>query len=128
MQTMAFILTQLFIVGILVILLDELIQKGWGLGSGVSLFIMAGVAQQVLWNTFSLVPSGEGPLGVIPFIIDSVIRGTWDFALFRPNNLPSLFGLIVTIAVILVIIYIEGIRIEIPITYTKYRGFQVHTP
>jgi len=28
--------------------LDETIQKGWGLGSGISLFIMAGVAQQIL--------------------------------------------------------------------------------
>ena len=39
-------------------LLDELVQKGWGLGSGISLFIMAGVAQNVLWSTFS--PSGTG--------------------------------------------------------------------
>jgi len=85
---------------------------------------MAGVAQQVLWNIFSIIPTGEGPLGVIPFIIDSAINGTWDLVLFRGNNLPSLFGLIVTIAVILMIIYVEGIRIEIPITSTKYRGFQ----
>ena len=124
LQTMAIILTQLFIVGIIVILLDELIQKGWGLGSGVSLFIMAGVAQQVLWNLFSIIPTGEGPLGIIPFIIDSAIRGTWDLVLFRPNNLPSLFGLMITIVVIIIIIYVEGIRIEIPITSTKYRGFQ----
>ena len=34
-------------------LMDELVQKGWGLGSGISLFIMAGVAQSVLWDTFS---------------------------------------------------------------------------
>jgi preprotein translocase subunit SecY len=33
-------------VGVIVLLMDEMIQKGWGLGSGVSLFILAGVAQQ----------------------------------------------------------------------------------
>lgn len=124
LQTMGFILIQLLLVGVLVMLLDELVQKGWGLGSGISLFIMAGVAQQVLWNMFSFIPTGEGPLGIFPFIIDSAIKGSWDLVLFRHSNLPSLFGLLMTLAVILIIIYIEGVRIEIPITSTKYRGFQ----
>ena len=39
--------------GIVVMLMDELVQKGWGLGSGISLFIMAGVAQSVIWDMFS---------------------------------------------------------------------------
>ena len=39
------IFLQLLGAGVIVILLDELVQKGWGLGSGISLFIMAGVAQ-----------------------------------------------------------------------------------
>ena len=39
-------------------LLDELIQKGWGLGSGISLFIAAGVAQTILWSVFPV--AGEG--------------------------------------------------------------------
>ncbi|MEE9585763.1 MAG: preprotein translocase subunit SecY [Nitrososphaerales archaeon] len=123
-QVISILLSQLLVAGILVILLDELIQKGWGLGSGVSLFIMAGVAQQVLWNLFSIIPTGEGPLGIIPYIIDSAIKGTMDLVLFRHSNLPSLFGLFITFAAILVIVYVEGIRIEIPITSTKYRGFQ----
>src|SRR3990170_4999274 len=47
------IFIQLIFAGLVVMLLDELVQKGWGLGSGISLFIMAGVAQQILWQTFS---------------------------------------------------------------------------
>jgi len=47
------IFMQLLAAGVIVMLLDELVQKGWGLGSGISLFIMAGVAQQILWQTFS---------------------------------------------------------------------------
>lgn len=50
---MLVIFFQLIAAGIIVMLLDELIQKGWGLGSGISLLIMAGVAQQILWQTFS---------------------------------------------------------------------------
>ncbi|MHA2072947.1 MAG: preprotein translocase subunit SecY, partial [Candidatus Thorarchaeota archaeon] len=46
---------QLFVAGIIVILMDELIQKGWGLGSGVSLFIMTNVAGQVMFNALNFV-------------------------------------------------------------------------
>src|SRR4030067_3573780 len=47
------IFLQLIGAGVIVMLQDELVQKGWGLGSGISLFIMAGVAQNILWQTFS---------------------------------------------------------------------------
>ena len=47
------IFLQLIGAGVIVMLMDELVQKGWGLGSGISLFIMAGVAQTVVWDTFS---------------------------------------------------------------------------
>src|ERR687886_1928599 len=66
---------QLVGASIVVMFLDELVQKGWGLGSGISLFIMAGVAQGILWSVFSPVPAQDGPVGIIPFIIDSSING-----------------------------------------------------
>src|SRR5579872_4770956 len=44
---------ELFAASVIVMLLDELIQKGWGIGSGVSLFILAGVAQRAMWDIFS---------------------------------------------------------------------------
>src|SRR3972149_1967442 len=69
------LLGQLLAAGILVMLLDELVQKGWGLGSGISLFIMAGVAQGILWNIFSPLPAQDGPVGIFPFIIDSATNG-----------------------------------------------------
>src|SRR5215210_6951849 len=66
---------QLILTSFIVMMLDELVQKGWGLGSGISLFIMAGVAQGILWSVFSPIPADDGPVGVIPFIIDSAIHG-----------------------------------------------------
>ncbi len=51
--TIIVIFLQLIVTGIVVMLMDELVQKGWGLGSGISLFIMAGVAQTILWSSFS---------------------------------------------------------------------------
>lgn len=44
---------QLMISGIIVILLDELLQKGYGLGSGTSLFIATNVCETILWKAFS---------------------------------------------------------------------------
>jgi protein transport protein SEC61 subunit alpha len=47
------ILCQLFFAGILVLLLDELLQKGYGLGSGISLFIATNICENILWRSFS---------------------------------------------------------------------------
>lgn len=121
--TAIIILIQLFVAVMVVMLLDELIQKGWGLGSGISLFILAGVAQTIMWDAFSLLPSGKGPLGVIPHLVNSTLAGVPQTSFMREGSLPSVLTLIFTIIVFLIIIYAEGVKIEIPITSTKYRGF-----
>jgi len=121
---------ELFAASVIVMLLDELVQKGWGLGSGVSLFILAGVAQRMMWDIFSpiQVPLTQGVstyYGIVPYLINATAAGKPLNALFRVNapQFPTLFGLILTIVAMLIIIYVEGMRIEIPITSTKYRGF-----
>lgn len=113
---------------IIVMFLDELVQKGWGLGSGISLFIMAGVAQGILWSLFSPVPAEDGPVGIFPFIIDSAVHGDLSQVFFRAGQLPSIFGLIVTSIVLLVLVYVQGIHIDVPIVSTKYRGFTAVYP
>merc|ERR1711972_1038858 len=47
------IISQLFFAGIVVILLDELLQKGYGLGSGISLFIATNICESIVWKAFS---------------------------------------------------------------------------
>ena len=115
---------------IIIMFLDELIQKGWGLGSGISLFIMAGVAQQILWSLFSPLPAGDGGMiGIIPYTIESLIgSGDLGNVLFRSNQLPSIFGLCLTAGIILILVFTQGMKIEIPIVSTKYRGFQAVYP
>src|SRR6266498_161407 len=113
---------------LIVMYLDETIQKGWGLGSGISLFIMAGVAQGIMWSVFSPIPAQDGPVGIVPFIIDSAIHGDLSNALFRRGQLPSIFGLIVTSLVLLALVYVQGIHVDIPIVSTKYRGFTAVYP
>ncbi len=128
------IFVQLFLASAVVLMLDELIQKGWGIGSGVSLFILAGVAQTVMWYTLSPFPVNPNTsqtqtapaqiFGFIPALISSVFSGTLSDIVVRGYRFPSLLTFILTLVMILVLIYIEGIRVELPITSTKYRGFQ----
>ena len=123
------IFIQLVIASIIVLLLDEMIQKGWGIGSGVSLFILAGVCQTVLWYTFSPIPfevsAGVTQLfGFIPETISEFFNNNVASVLIRDFKYPSLLTFSLTIVMILVLIYVEGIRVELPITSIKYRGFQ----
>jgi len=120
---------QLMGASVIIMLLDETIQKGWGLGSGISLFIMAGVAQQILWSLFSPLPAGDGgTIGIIPYIGQSILEGDLGNVFFRSNQLPSIFGLLLTAGVMLILVYTQGMKIEIPIVSTKYRGFSAVYP
>ena len=56
------IIIQLFVAGLIVLLLDELLQKGYGLGSGISLFIATNICETIVWKSFSpaTVNTGRG--------------------------------------------------------------------
>merc|ERR1712157_169054 len=47
------IIVQLFFAGLVVLILDELLQKGYGLGSGISLFIATNICENIVWKAFS---------------------------------------------------------------------------
>ena len=120
------IFIQLIAAGIVVMLLDELVQKGWGLGSGISLFIMAGVAQQILWQSFS--PG----TGLFVNRLSGLLGGQLSLPLWVLGDASgaygSLIGFVATIGAFLVAIYLEGVRIEIPMTYAGYKGFRSRYP
>ncbi|MFX0102632.1 MAG: preprotein translocase subunit SecY [Candidatus Hodarchaeota archaeon] len=130
--TMFIIFLQLLFSGVIIILLDEVIQKGWGIGSGVSLFIATGVAGQILWNSFGFVESGSAPDGQPGLARGAIVAffqtfgdenyTPWD-AFNRPSNLPNMWGVIITLIIFFLVVYLESVRIEIPLQYSGYRGF-----
>jgi len=122
--TAIIILLQLLASGIIVMLLDELVQKGWGFGSGISLFIMAGVAQQIFWQSFS--PGTGLFVGSLTVVLTGNQPITWW--IFGGGAYPSLIGLIATIIAFLIIIYMEGVRVELPLSYAGYKGFRSRYP
>ncbi len=125
---------QLLTAGIVLMLLDEMIQKGWGIGSGISLFILAGVAQRIVSDCFSVIPVavGEGETwrynGIISALIDTLIRGGSLDHLILSLGYPSIVGLFTTIGVFLFVIYAQGIRVELPIAHARFRGFRGKYP
>merc|ERR1712213_214392 len=98
------IVIQLFVAGLIVLLLDELLQKGYGLGSGISLFIATNICETIVWKAFSPATVNTG-------------RGT-EFE----GAVIALFHLLATVLVFAVVIYFQGFRVDLPIKSARYRG------
>jgi len=124
------IVGQLFIAGVLVLLLDEMLKKGYGMGSGISLFIATGVCENIIWRSFSPTTFnlGKGPE------FEGAIIAAFHLLITRPDkvqalreafyrqNLPNLTNLLATVVVFYVVIYFQGFRVDLPLKHTKNRG------
>ncbi|CAO2605829.1 Protein transport protein Sec61 subunit alpha isoform 1, partial [Lemmus lemmus] len=125
-----FFLSQLFVAGLIVLLLDELLQKGYGLGSGISLFIATNICETIVWKAFSptTVNTGRGMEfeGAIIALFHLLATRTDKVRALREafyrQNLPNLMNLIATIFVFAVVIYFQGFRVDLPIKSARYRG------
>ena len=116
------VFVQLLFAGIVIILLDEMVQKGWGFGSGISLFIVAGVSTRIATSIFSPVPDRDGLAhGIIPAIIQvATTDRSWNELILR-YGAPDLIGLLTTIGIAIAIMYLESMSIEIPVESSLYR-------
>ena len=54
------LMLQLCIAALITMLLDELLQKGYGLGSGISLFIATNICETIVWKSFSPITYNTG--------------------------------------------------------------------
>lgn len=125
----------------MVFLFDEVVSK-WGIGSGISLFIAAGVSQAVFTGTLNwyAVDSSEvmsisnPPAGTIPKAIYILMNtnssemasgGYETIFLGQPNPLIALIG---TIVIFLVVVYLESSRIELPLSHGNARGARGRYP
>ena len=103
------LILQLVVAGLIVILLDELLQKGYGLGSGISLFIATNVCETIVWKAFSptTVNTGRGPEFEGAIVALFHLLFTWNNKTralkeaFYRERLPNVSNLIATLAVFL---------------------------
>jgi len=136
--TSIIIFIQLLVAGVVLLLLDEMVQKGWGIGSGISLFILAGVAQRIMWSSFSpFGPMGDGKhYGAFIALGETILGGQslmnaffrYDLKTGALTTDPTMLGFLTTIVVFVIVIYMEGVRVELPISHANYRGFRGKYP
>jgi len=130
------IILQLFAAGMVVIILDELLQKGYGLGSGISLFIATNICESIIWKSFSptTINTGRGTEfegALIALVHLLVTRPNKIRALreaFTRSNLPNLNNLLATVVIFLIVIYFQGWRVDLPVKHAKSRGQQGKYP
>jgi len=138
------IVLQLVIGALLVFFMDELISK-WGIGSGISLFIAAGVSQALFTGLFNWLPANPGPAtisnppsGVVPgtyfmateMTLEDLVGGGYQTMFIgRPgvyeNAIVPLLG---TIVIFLIVVYAESSRIELPLAHGRVRGARGRYP
>ncbi len=115
---------QLILGGILIMFMDEVCSK-WGFGSGISLFIVAGVSQSLFIRLLSPLPSPTNPgvaTGAIPALFQSLAAGDPQTALLM------LAGILSTTIVFVVAVYAQAMKVEIPLSFGRVRGHGIRWP
>jgi preprotein translocase subunit SecY len=138
------IIFQLFVGSYLVFFMDEVVSK-WGIGSGISLFIAAGVSQAIFTGTISWMPTsqseryniagaGPAPSGAIPktmYLLGNsnvvqLSQGRFETILLGPPN--PVIALVGTVVIFLIVAYAESSRVELPLAHGKVRGARGRYP
>lgn len=125
------VIFQLILGGLAIMFMDEVTTK-WGFGSGVSIFIVAGVAWRIFTGFFQFVDiNGQNCLfdfynidcgGKVLVILQSFIRGT-------PNEAVLAFATIAVTAIIfLSVVWAQSLRVEVPLSYDRLRGYSMKWP
>lgn len=125
------LIAQLILGGLAIMFMDEVVQK-YGFGSGVSLFIVAGVAWSLFNGLFQFIgPTGENCLvgfsstpcaGNVLVILQSIINGAPRDALSAIATIAS------TVLIFLGVVWAQALKVEIPLTYERIRGYGVKWP
>ena len=125
------VIFQLILGGLAIFYMDDVVSK-WGFGSGVSLFIGAGVSWRLITSALQFIDqqgrnclldfSNTACSGKIFVLIQAVIDK-------YPLELVSALGaIVVTIGVFLAVVWAQSLKVEIPLSYGKVRGYGVKWP
>jgi preprotein translocase subunit SecY len=120
---------QLFLGGMLILFMDEVISK-WGFGSGIGLFIAAGVSKGIMIRAFSPLTtagqlaftSGLPPVGAVWVFFKALFNADLSGA-----ALPF-FAILATIAVFAMAVYAQAMKVEIPLSFGRIRGHGIRWP
>ena len=125
---------QLFLGGILILFMDEVVSK-WGFGSGISLFIAAGVSEEIfvrLLSTFTLLETSKSVLG-FPFGSAAPSGKLWVLLFNLSGGDPRaallpIGAILATAAVFALAVYAQAMKIEVPLSFGRVRGHGIRWP
>jgi len=122
---------QLILGGLAIFYMDELTQK-WGFGSGVSLFIAAGVSWRLITSAFQFIDQqGRNCLlgfktipcsGKVLVLIQSVVNR------FPVELLSAAVAIIATVVIFLLVVWAQSLKVEIPLSFGRIRGYAIKWP
>ncbi|WP_048150448.1 preprotein translocase subunit SecY [Methanolacinia paynteri] len=118
------IFLQLCIGGVLIFLMDEVVTK-WGVGSGVGLFIVAGISQGLMNGFLNWDKATDNfSEGFFPRLFEVLTQGA-NFIDYFGLDLLALFT---TLLIFGIVVYAESTRIEIPLAHSAVRGARGRFP
>jgi preprotein translocase subunit SecY len=127
------IFIQVFIGGILILYMDEVVSK-WGVGSGIGLFIIAGVSQRMIGGLIAT-PTFGGDWGIIPMWFRMVLGSVDTPSLLSSAGLEVIFlgqgqilALLTTLGIFAIVVYAESVRVEIPLSNARVKGARGRFP
>ncbi len=124
---------QIFAGGILLLYMDEVISK-WGVGSGIGLFIIAGVSQRLIGGLVAVPGLGQAR-GIIPTWFDIILGREQIPPLLTPEGIEALLigvgqliPILTTLAIFVIVVYAESVRVEIPLSNARVKGARGRFP
>jgi preprotein translocase subunit SecY len=122
---------QLVLGGLIIFYMDDVTTK-WGFGSGVSLFIAAGVSWRLMTGAFQFVnQQGVNCLldfketacsGKVLVIIQSLINK------YPVEFLSALAAILATVIIFLAVVWVQSLKVEIPLSFGRIRGYTMKWP
>ncbi len=116
-------IAQLILGGLVILFMDEVCSK-WGFGSGVSLFIAAGVGWRLITASFGFLgPEGNFQAsGKVIALVVSLMNADSQGAML------ALAAILATIILFLFVVWAQSLKIEIPLSYDRIRGYTMKWP
>lgn len=122
---------QLILGGIAIYYMNELCEK-WGFGSGVSLFIAAGVSWKLFSGAFQFI-NAQGANCLLDFKNVSCSGKVLVLIQSLINKYPveftsALATIIATVIIFLIVVWAQSLKVEIPLSFGRIRGYAIKWP
>ncbi|MCK5149980.1 preprotein translocase subunit SecY [Candidatus Pacearchaeota archaeon] len=125
------LIIQLILGGLAIYYMSEVCEK-WGFGSGVSLFIGAGISWRLVTQAFQFV-NQQGQNCLLDF--GNVACAGKVLALIQNliNKYPievasAFFALFFTVLIFLLVVWVQSLKVEIPLSFGRVRGYGIKWP